>query len=109
MEVVKIVKVDNTKIKRIKPVAKTIARPAPPLIQLKRPVPNAALANTKTKPTKPVVNPIATPAPRLIQVKRPVPNAAMANTKIKTIKPVVKLAMMDISPTLLKLDVSDVL
>ena len=52
MEVVKIVKVDNTKMKRIKPVANPIATPAPPLIQLKRPVPNAALANTKIKPMK---------------------------------------------------------
>ena len=54
MEVVKIVKVVNTKMKRIKATVNLIAMPVLPLILLKRPVPNAALANTKIKPMKPV-------------------------------------------------------
>jgi hypothetical protein len=50
MEVVKIVKVVNTKMNWIKTVVNLIAMPVFPSILLKRPVPNAALANTKIKP-----------------------------------------------------------
>ena len=52
---------------------------------------------------------IAVLVPPSTMIKRHVTNAAMANIKMKTIKLVVKLAMLDIFPTLLKLDVPDVL
>jgi hypothetical protein len=70
------------------------------------PVPRA---NTNPVSTNQVAKTIATPVLSSIRLKRPVPNAALANTKIKTIKPVVKLANPGNPPTLIKLDVPDVL
>ena len=56
MEVVKIVKVDNTKMKRIKATVNLIAMPVLSLIQRKRPATYATLVNTKTTTTKLIVS-----------------------------------------------------
>ena len=109
MEVVKIVKVVNTKMKPIKaPVKIVLLVNIQDLVEQKV-VMLVVMVNIKMKKVNQAAKLIAMPALPLKLIKQPVPNAALANTKINPTKPVVKLAIPGNPPTLLKLDVPDVL